>query len=88
VRETGYWFGNKAVAPSWTRGVVAGHEFRRDTELYMEFYDETDTGTVAGVPKLNWSTLGIGGRPADHQRTLNPAAGDVWPRHCDSHSSE
>jgi hypothetical protein len=60
--ETGYWFGNKDIAPSWTRGVVAGHEFRRDTELYMELYSQTDTGTVAGVPKLSWSTLGIGGR--------------------------
>jgi hypothetical protein len=28
----------------------------------MELYDQTDTGTVAGIPKERSSTLGIGGR--------------------------
>jgi hypothetical protein len=60
--EIGYWFTSKDVPHSWIRGVVVGHEFRKDTELYLELYDQEDVTGIGGKPKARESTLGIGGR--------------------------
>ena len=60
--EVGYWFTGKTVANSWIRGIVVGHEFKKDTELYLEFYDQQDVRAPAATEKFNESTLGIGGR--------------------------
>ena len=60
--EIGYWFTSKDVPNSWIRGVVAGHEFRKDTELYCELYDQRDVHTTAGVSRFRESTVGFGGR--------------------------
>ena len=60
--EVGYWFTSKNVPNSWIRGIVAGHEFKKDTELYLELYDQQDVRVAAGTPNLRESTLGIGGR--------------------------
>jgi len=59
--EVGYWFKGKDLPSSWIRGIVVGHEFKKDTELYMEVYDQQDV-RVSGTPNLRESTLGIGGR--------------------------
>lgn len=55
--ELGYWFTSKNVPNSWIRGVMVGHEFRRKTELYLEFYDQQEVDGTA-----HQTTLGIGGR--------------------------
>jgi hypothetical protein len=34
--EVGYWITGKNVSNSWIQGIVAGREFRQDTELYLE----------------------------------------------------
>jgi hypothetical protein len=79
--EVGYHFGNHALAQSWIRGLIAGHEFSDRTEAYLEIYDEQDanripagygTGQFAtGQPKQRESTLGIGGRQAlNHDKSL------------------
>jgi hypothetical protein len=60
--EVGYWFTSGEVPHSWIRGVIVGHEFRKDTELYFEIYDQQDVTGVDGRPKARESTLGIGGR--------------------------
>jgi hypothetical protein len=61
--EAGYWFCSKDIPNSWIRGVVAGHEFRKDTELYVELYDQRNVqATGAGTGRLRETTLGIGGR--------------------------
>jgi hypothetical protein len=60
--EVGYWSKSNDVPNSWIRGVVAGHEFKKDTELYLELYDEQDVRAVVGTQRLRESTLGIGGR--------------------------
>jgi len=60
--EVGYWFAGKGVPNAWIRGVVAGHEFRKDTELYLELYDRQEVRASAGTPDLRETTLGIGGR--------------------------
>jgi hypothetical protein len=60
--EVGYWFTGKDVPGSWIRGIVIGHEFRKDTELYVELYDQHDVRTSGGAEKLRESTIGIGGR--------------------------
>lgn len=59
--EVGYWFSSKDVPNSWIRGVVVGHEFEKDTELYVELYDQDDVRS-ASAQKLRESTLAIGGR--------------------------
>ena len=60
--EVGYWFTPAEVPRSWIRGAIFGHEFRKDTELYFEIYDQQDVTGVDGRPKARESTLGIGGR--------------------------
>jgi hypothetical protein len=59
--EVGYWFSSKDVPNSWIRGVVVGHEFEKDTELYLELYDQDDVRS-ASVQKLRESTLAVGAR--------------------------
>jgi hypothetical protein len=58
----GYWIAGKDVSNSWIQGVVAGHEFRKDTELYLELYDQRDVSVAAGAEKMRETTLGLGGR--------------------------
>jgi len=58
--EVGYWVTRKDVPNSWIRGVVLGHEFRKDTELYLELYNQREVR--ARVQNLRESTAGIGGR--------------------------
>ena len=60
--EVGYWFTTKDVPRSWIYGVIFGHEFRKNTELYLELYNQQDVTGVGGKPKAHESTLGIGGR--------------------------
>jgi hypothetical protein len=60
--EAGYWIAGKDAPDSWIAGVVAGHEFRKDTELYLELYDQRDVRVAAGTPGLAETTLGLGGR--------------------------
>jgi hypothetical protein len=65
--ELGYWFTPKDIPRSWIRGVVVGHEFRKDLELYGEFYDQKEVGGTALKPALRETTLGVGGRvPITH----------------------
>jgi hypothetical protein len=69
--EVGYRFTSKGVPNSWIRGVVVGHEFKKDKELCIELYDQQDTQAPAGAPKLRESTLGIGGRvPLDKRQSF------------------
>jgi len=69
--EVGYWMGGKNVTNSWIQGIVAGHEFRKDTELYLELYDQRDVGVAPGEEKLRETTLGLGGRlPIDKRHWL------------------
>jgi hypothetical protein len=60
--EVGYWFKSKGIPNSWIRGAVVGHEFKKDTELYLELYDQKDVQAPAGMKSLRDSTIGIGGR--------------------------
>ena len=60
--EVGYWFTSKNVPNSWIRGVVVGHEFKKDTELYLELYDQQQARAPAGTSNLRESTIAIGGR--------------------------
>ena len=60
--EVGYWFTTKDVPHSWIRGFIIGHEFKKDTELYLEVYDQQDVTAIGGKPKARESTFGIGGR--------------------------
>jgi hypothetical protein len=60
--EVGYWLTRKNVSDSWIQGIVAGHEFRKDTELYLEFYDQHDIRVPPGGEKHRETTLGLGGR--------------------------
>jgi hypothetical protein len=60
--EAGYRLAGKGVSDSWIRGIVLGHEFKKDAELYFELYDQHDVRTAAGMEKLRESTVGVGGR--------------------------
>jgi hypothetical protein len=60
--EAGYWLAGKGVSDSWIRGIVLGHEFKKDAELYFELYDQHDVRAAAGMEKLRESTAGVGGR--------------------------
>lgn len=64
VGETGYWFTTKDTSDSWIRGVMAGHEFKKGTDVYLEIYDRSDVRAVGAKPKQRESTLGVGGRKA------------------------
>ncbi|MDP8988652.1 MAG: hypothetical protein M3N41_01045 [Acidobacteriota bacterium] len=57
--EVGYWLTKGDVPNSWIRGAVVGHEFKKDTELYMEIYDQRD---VSGKPRIAQTSVGLGGR--------------------------
>ena len=60
--EVGYWLAGKDAPNSWIQAVMAGHEFRKDTELYLELYDLKEVGVAAGNQKFRETTLGLGGR--------------------------
>ncbi len=60
--EVGYWITGKNVSDSWIQGIVAGHEFKKDTELYLELYDQRDVQVAPETQKLAETTLGLGGR--------------------------
>jgi hypothetical protein len=60
--EVGEWVTSKDVPSSWIQGLVVGHEFRKDTELYVEAYDQRQVRVAAGNPKLAETTFGVGGR--------------------------
>lgn len=69
--ELGYWFTSNRARPSWIRGVVIGHEFRKDTELYLELFDQKETEGTLSRPALRDSTFAIGGRmPANRGGSL------------------
>ena len=59
--EIGYWL-NKDVPNSWISGMVIGHEFKKDTELYLELYDQREVSGIDGQPKAGETSLGLGGR--------------------------
>jgi hypothetical protein len=80
--EVGYNFGNHAVAQSWARGLLVGHEFTDRAEAYLEIYDLQDTNRIptgqgiknfaTGNPKQRETTIGLGGRQSlNHAKTLN-----------------
>jgi hypothetical protein len=60
--ELGYWFTPQDVPHSWIRGFIFGHEFKKDTELYLELYDQQDVTGISGKPKTRESSFGVGGR--------------------------
>jgi hypothetical protein len=60
--EVGYWIAGKNAPDSWIQGVVAGHEFKKDTELYLELYDQRDVQMAPGTQGFRETTLGLGGR--------------------------
>ncbi len=60
--EVGYRFSSKGEPDSWIRGIVVGHEFKKDTEVYLELYDQEDVRGNSGAEKFRESTIGIGGR--------------------------
>jgi hypothetical protein len=57
--EVGYWLTKGDVPNSWIRGVVVGHEFKKDTELYLEVYDQRE---VSAKPRIEETSVGLGGR--------------------------
>lgn len=57
--EIGYWLTKGDVPNSWIHGVVMGHEFKKDTELYMEVYDQRE---ASGKPRVAETSVGLGGR--------------------------
>ena len=80
--EAGYNFGNHTVPQTWIRGLILGHEFSDQTEVYAELYDQQDAnrvpqgrgvGVFATAPnKQRETTLGLGGRQAlNPKKTLN-----------------
>ena len=60
--ELGYWITSKDVPNSWMSGLVVGHEFRPDAELYTELFTQRDVRVSAGADKLRATTLSLGGR--------------------------
>jgi len=60
--EVGYWFSSKDVPNSWIKGIVIGHELRKDTELYLELYDQKDVRKAGALQNFRESTIGLGGR--------------------------
>jgi len=81
--ELGYWFTNKDAPRSWIRGVVVGHEFRKNTELYAEFSDQKEVGGTDLKPALRETTLGVGERvpitPEGRFRLIGMAGHSVVP---------
>jgi hypothetical protein len=66
--EVGYWFTSKDVPNSVILGGVIGHEFGKDTELYLELYDQHQVRVSAGTRALRETTFGVGGRVPIVQR--------------------
>jgi hypothetical protein len=60
--EVGYWFTSHNVPTSWIRGIIVGHEFKSNTELDLEFFDQAATRSTADEPKTRETTLGLGFR--------------------------
>ena len=60
--EIGYWLAGKDVPNARVLGGVAGHEFKKDTELYLEAFSQRDLQTTAGMEKLSETTISVGGR--------------------------
>jgi len=81
--EVGYWFTEKNAPRSWTSGVVVGHEFRKNTELYAEFSDQKEVGGTDLKPALRETTLGVGERvpitPEGRFRLIGMAGHSVVP---------
>ena len=57
--EVGYRLTKGDVPNSWIGGVVVGHEFKKDTELYLELYNQHE---VSGKPQVTDTSAGLGGR--------------------------
>jgi len=57
--EVGYWLTPKDVPNSWIRGAIVGHEFKKDTELYLELYDRRDVNRESRAAE---TSMGLGGR--------------------------
>jgi hypothetical protein len=60
--EVGRWIGNRHVSGRWGRGLIAGHEFSQNFELFGELYDLQDIQRIGGDPKARQFTAGLGGR--------------------------
>lgn len=60
--ELGYWLTSKDVPNSWMSGLVVGHEFRPDAELYAELFTQRNVLVSAGADKLRDTTISLGGR--------------------------
>ncbi len=60
--EYGHWFGNRHVPSRWTRGLIAGHQFNENFELYGEIYDVKDINRIDNNPRQRQVTVDIGGR--------------------------
>jgi hypothetical protein len=79
--EMGYRFTPAHVPRSWICGVVVGHEFKKDTELYLEFYDQRDVTAMDGKPRARETTLGAGIRlpivPSGSSRLIGMAGRSV-----------
>src|SRR5437899_3627656 len=58
------------AANSWIRGLMVGHEFRKGSGLYLEFYDQADVKGTGGKPAARESTIGAGGRSEEHTSEL------------------
>jgi hypothetical protein len=60
--EVGYWFTSKGVPNSLLFGGLIGHEFKKDTELYAELFNQQDVRVAPGTEASRATTLGLGGR--------------------------
>ena len=60
--EVGYRLAGKGASNSWIQGIIAGHEFRKDTELYLELYNLREARVAPGTERAGETTLGLGGR--------------------------
>lgn len=70
--EAGYQFGNRDVPQSWVRGLMVGHDFKRDTQAYLEIYDRQDANRIDGAAKRRDASAELGGRQTlgPHRRLL------------------
>src|SRR5579862_773428 len=60
--EIGYWLTTGDIPNSWICGIVLGHEFKKDTELYLELHNQRDVAGNNGKPEAGETSLGLGGR--------------------------
>lgn len=72
--EVGRWIGNRNEPDLWGRGLIAGHVFSEQLELYGELYDLQAINRIDDQPKQRSLTLDVGGRQslkrANHIRLL------------------